>query len=227
MIIEVENYRQDNCLQCSQKGIKHGMSSIGTQRLYCKFCKKTWQISYAYKAYNHKINSLIILLTKEGCGIRSIARLLSISTTTLLSRIKSIAQSLKFPTLPLHKIYQIDELCTFVKNKQNRVWIICALEEGSKKIVRFFVGNRTNKTIKRVIDDVLVSSPTLIRTDKLKNYQFLIPKEIHNTACKGIQNIERMNLSLRTHLKRLNRKTIAYSRDITLLYAIVKIYLLK
>jgi IS1 family transposase len=212
-------------LQCSQKGTKHGKNTNGVQRLFCKFCKKTWQISYVYNAYFNKTNAFIIQYIKEGCGIRSIARLLNISTTTLLSRIKNIAKEIKLPTLSLHKSYQIDELCTFVKSKQNKFWITCALEEESKKIVRFFVGKRTNKTLKKVVNDILFSSPTQIKTDKLKNYQFLIPKEIHKTFSKGMQNIERMNLNLRTHLKRLNRKTIAYSKDISVLNAITKIYI--
>ena len=227
MIIEIENYRQKNCLECSQKGTKHGKSANGVQRLYCKFCKKTWQISYVYNAYFNKTNSFIVQFIKEGCGIRSIARLLEISTNTLLLRIKNIAKEIKLPTLSLHKTYQIDELCTFVKSKQNKVWIACALEEESKKIVRFFIGKRTNKTLKKVVNDILISDPAHIKTDKLKNYQFLIPKEIHKTFSKGIQNIERMNLNLRTHLKRLNRKTIAFSKDIAMLNAVTKIYILQ
>lgn len=224
MVIEIENYRQENCRQCSQKGTKHGKNINGIQRLYCRFCKKTWQASYAYNAYFNKTNALIIKFIKEGCGIRSIARLLGISATTLLSRIRNIAKEIKLPSLSLKKAYQIDELCTFVKSKQNRVWIVCALEEESKKIVRFFIGKRSNKTLKKVVNDILVSSPTQIKTDKLKNYQYLIPREIHKTFSKGIQNIERTNLNLRIHLKRLNRKTIAYSKDITMLNAVCKIY---
>ncbi len=225
MIIEIENYRQENCLKCSQKGTKHGKSTNGIPRLYCRLCKKTWQISYVYNAYFNKTNSLIIKFTKEGCGIRSIARLLEISSTTLLLRIKIIAKKIQAPILSFNKSYEVDELCTFVENKKNKIWIACALEKESKKVVRFFIGKRTNKTLKKVISDLLVSRPKKINTDKLKNYQYLIPKEIHKNFSKGIQNIERMNLNLRTHLKRLNRKTIAYSKDITMLNAITKIYL--
>lgn len=115
------------------KGTKHGKSTNGIQRLYCKFCKKTWQVTYVYNAYFNKTNSFIVQFIKEGCGIRSIARLLGISTTTVLLRIISIAKEIKLPTLSLHKTYQIDEFCTFVKSKQNKIWIACALEEESKK----------------------------------------------------------------------------------------------
>lgn len=225
MIIDIENYRQENCLQCSQKGTKHGKSTNGIQRLYCRFCRKAWQISYVYNAYFDKTNPLIIGFIKEGCGIRSIARLLQISTTTLMRRIIKIAKTIKQPTLFMNKTYEADELCTYVKNKKNKIWIACAMEKEGKKVVRFFIGKRTNKTLRKVINDVLVSTPKQIVTDKLKNYEFLIPREIHKTFSKGIQNIERMNLNLRIHLKRLNRKTIAFSKSTSMLNAITKIYL--
>ena len=115
MIIEIENYRQENCLQCSQKGTKHGKSTNGVQRLYCKFCKKTWQISYVYNAYFNKTNSFIVQFIKEGCGIRSIARLLEISTNTLLLRIKNIAKEIKLP--PLVRASRCAKFVTLSYNK--------------------------------------------------------------------------------------------------------------
>ncbi|MDP9955123.1 IS1 family transposase/transposase-like protein [Epilithonimonas hungarica] len=224
-MIEIENYRQENCLQCERKGVKYGKSSKGIQRLHCKSCHKTWQISYVYKAYSPKVNGFIIRFIKEGCGIRGIAGLLRISTTTLLNRIRSIAQKIQQPILTSNKIYEVDELCTYVGRRENRIWIACALERESKKVVRFYVGKRTNKTIRKVIDDLLISNPRQIITDKLVNYQYLILKEIHRTFSKGIQNLERMNLNLRTHLKRLNKRTIAFSKEITILKAVTRIYL--
>jgi IS1 family transposase len=35
-------------------------------------------------------------------------------------------------------------------------------------------------------------------TDKLKNYKYLVPKEIHETKRFGTKRIERKNLNLRT-----------------------------
>uniref|UniRef100_UPI003898E482 IS1 family transposase n=1 Tax=Chryseobacterium formosus TaxID=1537363 RepID=UPI003898E482 len=61
-------------------------------------------------------------------------------------------------------------------------------------------------------------------TYKLRNYQYLIPKEIHSTKRFETNGIERKNLNLRTHLKRLNRKTICFSRSTVVLSSILKIY---
>lgn len=60
--------------------------------------------------------------------------------------------------------------------------------------------------------------------DRLKNYKYLIDKKIHGTAQYGTNHIERIHLSMRTHLKRLNRRTICFSKSQTVLNAILKIY---
>ncbi|MDB2520734.1 hypothetical protein N9X09_00725 [Flavobacteriaceae bacterium] len=61
----------------------------------------------------------IIALTKEGVGIRGTARLLGISPTTLISRIKKIAYQIKEAVLVKGKTYEVDELRTFVKKKES------------------------------------------------------------------------------------------------------------
>jgi insertion element IS1 protein InsB len=78
--------------------------------------------------------------------------------------------------------------------------------------------------LKVVIHTVLNSDAKKICTDKLVNYKYLIPKEIHHTKVNSTNHIERKNLTLRTHLKRLGRKTICYSKSMAVLTACVKIY---
>lgn len=58
---------------------------------------------YTYQAYRSGIDNDIIALTKEGTGIRSIARLLKISPTTLLARIIAIAKKIVQPSIPEEK----------------------------------------------------------------------------------------------------------------------------
>jgi IS1 family transposase len=56
------------------------------------------------------------------------------------------------------------------------------------------------------------------------NYRFLIAKKLHSTYLHATNHIERKNLTICIHLKRLNRKTICFSRSLVLLTAILKIY---
>jgi hypothetical protein len=64
---------------------------------------------------------------KEGSGIRSIARLLEISCTTVLKRILSIAKSIQKPVMASGKMYEVDEIRTFYKSKTRLIWIVYAL----------------------------------------------------------------------------------------------------
>ncbi|MFV0181958.1 hypothetical protein OBK15_07270 [Empedobacter falsenii] len=79
------------CSNCSDKLIKYVKTKNGNQRYKCKNCQKTSVEIYHYNAYLSTINFNIIQLTKEGLGIRSTARYLQISPTTLLKRLLEIA----------------------------------------------------------------------------------------------------------------------------------------
>lgn len=121
-------------------------------------------------------------------------------------------------------MYEVDEMRTFYKSKTRLLWLVYALRTDTKQVADFSVGTRTAKTLKRVIDTVLLSGAEKINTDKLHLYRYIIPANIHHTQRYGTNNIERKNLNLRTHLKRLNRRTICFSKSITILVACLKIY---
>jgi len=213
------------CTKCSSiQIVKNGKTRKGKQRFLCRSCSKTFITNYSYNAYKPNTNQQIILFTKEGLGIRSTARVLKISVTTLLKRIISIALSIPQPPIPLGKSYEVDEMRTFVGKKSRLRWIVYALDRETRQVVSFNVGRRTNKTLKRVIKSLELSNARKIYTDKLKNYRYLIAKKLHNTCVHSTNHIERHNLSVRTHLKRLNRKTICFSRSLAVLLSVLRIY---
>ncbi|WP_310283639.1 IS1 family transposase [Flavobacterium piscis] len=215
------------CIRCVgeiRNMIKYGKTKSGVQRYICKLCRKTRVENYAYQAYKLDMNKNIIQFTKEGLGIRSTARILKISTTTLLKRIVSIAKTINQPIISKGKTYEVDEMCTYIRHKRNFIWLVYALEKNSKNVVSFNVGRRTNKTLSHVLDTLKLSEAKKIFTDRLKNYRYLIDEELHSVKRFGTNHIERKNLTLRTHLKRLNRRTICYSKSLVVLIAILKIY---
>lgn len=109
------------CRYCAGYCIKNGKEKNGQQRFKCKSCKKNQQAIYQYNACTTALDNPIIALTKEGVGIRGTARLLGISPTTLISRIKKIAAEIKEPALVKGKTYEVDELRTFVKKKTSNL----------------------------------------------------------------------------------------------------------
>ena len=106
------------CKYCGCVCWKSGVEkATGKQRYRCKKCRKSQQVQYSYNAYSPNLDQNIVSLTKEGVGILGTARLLGISPTTLISRIKKIAAEIKEPPLVHGKTYEVDELRTFVKKK--------------------------------------------------------------------------------------------------------------
>lgn len=211
------------CLLCKGNCIKHGKTKESVQRYKCLQCGKTFMKNYLNKAYI-VANKSITALLKEGCGMRSIARLLQISCTTVLKRILCIAKAIEKPAILFNKNYEVDELRTYYKCKTKLLWVVYALQKDTKLVVEFAVGSRTKATLQKVISTLCMSDAAKINTDKLNLYGFIIPQVIHNTKQYGTNNIERKNLSLRTHLKRLNRRTICFSKSTALLTACLRIY---
>jgi len=86
-----------SCIKVSEIGIvmivipiillKTERQKQGNCNISVRIVKETFIDFYNYKAYGKNINLQIIRLTKEGLGIRNTARILQISTTTLLKRI--------------------------------------------------------------------------------------------------------------------------------------------
>ena len=122
------------------------------------------------------------------------------------------------------KEYELDEMCTYIKSKQRKRWIVYAIRKDTRAVVDFSIGSRTNITLKRVTDTLVLSNELKVFTDKLPNYKSLLPRSIHSTKYRGTNHIERKNLTLRTHLKRLSRRTICFSRSESMLSACLKIY---
>lgn len=214
-----------SCTHCnSSYCIKKGLQN-NKQRFYCKDCKKYFQLDYTYQAYKSETNDFIKNLLKEGCGVRSISRILNISSKTVLSRMLKISKQIKAPYFnKLGCKFEVDEMWSFIGNKSNVTWITYVLERETKNIIDFYVGRKTKETIKPLIDKVLLLKPSRIYTDRLNIYPSLIPKEIHKRFQYCTNRIERMNLNLRTHIKRLSRKTICFSRNKIYLKAHLRIY---
>lgn len=168
------------------------------------------------------------MLTLEGMSISSISRVLAIPKSSICRLLLQAAKKIHSPELKnTNEQFEIDELKTFIGNKGNECWICYAIERSTRRVVHFIVGRRTKRNIKKVIQAVLSLSPGKIYTDGLNVYPKLIPKELHSTEKRQTNHIERLNLTLRTHLKRLSRKTICFSKSAKMLAACLKIYFWK
>lgn len=129
------------CRFCKGICIRKGKVN-GIQKYRCKLCLKYQQCFYRYDSYKIT-NQQIIMLTKEGCGIRSTSRILSIAPKTVIERLKKIGNSLKRKSsIEIGKEYEVDELFTFIGNKENRICIAYSFEPKTKEVLDVVVGRR-------------------------------------------------------------------------------------
>jgi len=192
----------------------------GVQQFRCNACGLYQRELYRYKAYGRDVDRWIIALVKESCGIRGIARLMGLSPTTVIARIKRIAKYLR-PNLPIRtrRSYEVDEIATYCRNKKNRVYLAYAFDRAERRVVSIAVGRRTKAMLAPVINTLQLADARTITTDGLDIYRSLIPAAIHRVKEFGINRIERHNLTLRTHLKRLGRRTLCYTKSLAMLRA--------
>jgi IS1 family transposase len=201
------------------------LQASGIQKFFCKRCKKYQQARYKRRGWLAKVNNQISRLLVEGMGIRSIPRILRIALSTVIRKIKLMGAGLKQPARNnIGGIYEIDELWTYVGRKSEETWLMYSLDRKTKGVLSFKIGQRTRENLKNIVDTTIEQAPKRICTDGLKVYPGLIPNCIHKTNPLSTCHIERFNLNLRTHLKRLSRKTICFSKSKEMLEACLKIY---
>ena len=81
---------------------------------------------------------MIPKLVCNSVGIRGIASVLEIAANTVVSLISKTADSIIKPPIPLNrKSFEIDELRTYIGNKQNQYWVAYVLCSETKKIIDF------------------------------------------------------------------------------------------
>lgn len=69
-------------------------------------------------------------------------------------------------------------MITYTGSKQNQFCIAYALCNATKMVIDFVVGKRNKRTLKMLINTLLLSNVTNIKTDKFNIYQSIIPKNI-------------------------------------------------
>jgi len=85
------------CPHCgSDDVVYHGKNSNGKQRLLCqndKCSHKTFQLKYAYNAYNPGVKQQIVDMALNGSGTRDTGRVLNVSKDTVTAVLKKLKNS--------------------------------------------------------------------------------------------------------------------------------------
>ena len=88
MIIQVLH-----CPYCQETDIvRHGMSAEGKQRYWCRACLegrgRTFLLEYSYAGHSPEVKQQIVDMALNASGIRDTARVLHVSSTTVITELK-------------------------------------------------------------------------------------------------------------------------------------------
>jgi insertion element IS1 protein InsB len=181
---------------------------------------------YTYCGHGLGVRQLVVPLSLNGCRIRDISRVLHVSTNTALKLMRAHAAKVKRACLPEHITeLEIDEMWSFVGHKEQQSWLWYAFEPQSKQIVAWLIGERSDQSCRRLLKQLKRYQVLRFCTDEWKSSQKLIPWAQHWVGKRWTQEIERQNLNFRTHLKRLQRKTICFSKSDEMHEVVIKLYI--
>ena len=171
------------------------------------------------------LRDLIVPMTMNSSGIRDIARVLLISTQTVMKVIRERAAGVSEPRVPPRiKDLEIDEFWSFIKDKSQQCWCWYGLNRSTTRIAAYVLGRRTDESCRQLIDKLSGCTVENFYSDDWQSYAKLLPAERHTISKAETLNIERHNLNFRTHLKRLHRRTICFSKSAEMHAAVIKLY---
>lgn len=108
---------------------------------------------------------------------------------------------------------ELDEMWSFVQNKSNQRWLWLAINHDTGDILAYTFGKRKDavfKEFKKILEPFGI---TMFYTDDWGSYQRNLESNNHSIGKRNTQTIERKNLTLRTRIKRLTRKSICFSKS--------------
>lgn len=138
------------------------------------------------------------------------------------------AQNLQSLEVELYYSTQWDEFWSFVQNKSNIRWTWYLIEKRSGVIIAWQNGRRTDEVLKELLEKVAHLPIFICHTDEWGAYQRQFPRDyLHIIGKDNTWKIERKNLNFRTHLKRLSRRTICFSKNETIHDNVISMYIEK
>ena len=220
------------CPHChSEQVVKRGKTHRGTQRYLCQntACTKgSFLLDYRNRGCVPEVKHTIIDMSLNASGVRDTARVLHISTDTVLTELRKKEAALEsvntafLRTLTPDDIAvdverageaEMDEMWSFVGKKKEQRWLWHAIDHGTGAVLAYVFGRRKDEVFLRLKALLEPFKITRFHTDSWGAYTRHLDPEEHNPGKHNTQQIERKHLTLRTRIKRLVRKTICFSKS--------------
>ncbi|EEW8418453.1 TPA: IS1-like element ISEc30 family transposase [Escherichia coli] len=208
-----------HCPRCQSAQVyRHGQNPKGRDILRCRDCHRVFQLTYTYQARKPGMKELITEMAFNGAGVRDTARTLKIGSNTVIRTFKKLAPKRITSSPVTHAdvafICELDEQWSYVGSKARQHWIWYAYNTKTGGVLAYTFGPRTDQTCRELLALLTPFNIGMLTSDDWGSYGREVPKNKHLTGKIFTQCIERNNLTLRTRIKRLGRKTICFSRSV-------------
>ncbi len=184
----------------------------------------------------------MIEMSLNSSGIRDIARVLKVGAPTVIrglkkrkSHLRAVNQkaledlNLEKVEVEIHKVEEaleegeelsstgveeseLDEMWSFVESKKNPRWLWYAIDRSSKQLLAYVFGRRQDEVFRELQKLLEPFGIKKYSTDGWGAYERNLPESKHEIGKRKTQRIERKHLNLRIRIKRLQRKTICFSK---------------
>ena len=222
------------CPHChSEQIVKRGKTRRGTQRYLCQnttCAKGSFLLDYRNRGCLPEVKHPIIDMSLNASGIRDTARVLRISTDTVLRELKKKEAVLEpvnsalLRTLNLAEVTvaierageaeaELDEMWSFVGKKKDQRWLWHAIDHTTGVVLAYVFGRRKDEVFLQLKMLLEPFGLTRFYTDHWGAYTRHLDPAVHCPGKRRTQKIERKHLTLRTRIKRLVRKTICFSKS--------------
>ncbi len=163
----------------------------------------------------------VLRAAQERISLRGIERIFKVCRQTVAKWIRTYLKCLPViaDTLLLYEVgdvLEIDELWSFVLNKDQKRWVWVVLCRRTRQIIAFYIGKRDEQAA-RQLEQRIPYPYTLcpMYTDQYRAYEGILPDHLHWAKEKNsgaTSHIERWNNTLRQRLARFVRKALSFSK---------------
>ena len=120
---------------------------------------------------------------------------------------------------------EMDEMWSYVQKKSEPRWLWYAIDHNSSKVLAYVLGRRKDKVFQNLKSLLEGFEIKHYYTDDWGAYSRHLEPEKHIVGKSRTQKIERKNLTLRTRIKRLARKTICFSKSILMHDTVIGLFI--
>lgn len=217
--------KQCKCRACGGTNIVKNGFRRSKQCWRCKICGFQGVENPCKKVIETYERARIQKALAERISLHGIGRIFDVGMSWLMWFATAVCKSapehlcVRFEEPPISTdiIFEIDEMWTFVGEKENKVWVWMVMERQTRQIIAFEVGDRSAATCEKLWKQLeKIGVKGVLYTDLWRAYAQVLPEEQHVPIDgRGETNhVERFNGTLRARNPRVVRRTYSFSKKL-------------